>query len=271
MSNESNPQGHWEPIHAAHAIEQVAFVLQLEQPLDEASFTKVREAAKQFKTESDMPGQRELRLAFSFGTPPTSAPFILQRVATDGTAEKELQIDSNSIIFKNFRYTRWDDAWLQARKYFAALAPIYAAKVKIVGIGLNYIDKFKWVGNLQECKTNLLMRLDSQYLCPHIFEQDDFWHSHTGAFIRENQTTKRLLNVNADYLDETRPDYVQRVVAITTVLTDLKNQAGYDQTKINHDEVMKLLDGHMQGLHIFGKKVFSNIINDDMCKRIALI
>ena len=276
MSTEANPKGHWEPIHDAHAIEQVAFVLQMAQPIEEAPFARAREVAKQFKNESDLPGQRDIqRLAFSFGAqtplPPPSVPLVLQRISADGTPEKELKIDSESITFKTFRYTRWNEAWLQARRYFEELVPIYAASGMAVGISLNYIDKFKWAGNLNECKTNLLLRHGSNYLCPHIFESDDFWHSHTGAFIRTNQTTKRLLNVNVDYLDEIRPDETQRIVAITTVLTDLMNQPGYDETEVNANNAINLLDGRMQELHLFGKKVFSNIISDDMCKRIALI
>lgn len=276
MPSETNPKGHFEPIHAAHAIEQVAFVMQMEQPLDEASFSRVRDIAKQFKTESDLPGQPEVKtMAFAFGRSapqqPPATPFVLNRIAADGSPERELRVESNSISFTDFRYTRWDAVWTQARRYFEVMIPIYAEYSKIAMVGLNYIDKFKWVGELPECKTNLLMRTGSKYLCPHIFEEDDFWHSYTGAFIRTDKSTKRLLNVNVDYLDEIRPDDVRRVVAITTVLTDLLNQPGYEPTAIDANNAINFLDDRMQNLHVFGKKVFSSIINDDMNKRIALI
>ncbi len=275
MSNEINPKGYFEPIHAAHAIEQVAFMLRMEPPLNEASFSQVCEIAKQFKTESDMPGQPEFRtLAFGFGPSipqQLPKPFVLNRIAADGTPEKELRIESNSISFTTFRYTRWDAVWAQARRYFETMIPTYAENTKIAAVGLNYIDKFKWVGELSECKTNLLMQSGSKYVCPHIFEVDDFWHSYTGAFIRTDKNTKRLLNVNVDYLDEVLPDDVRRVVAITTVLTDLMNQSGYEPTELNAQNANNFLDDRMQKLHVFGKKVFGNIINDDMSKRIALI
>ena len=205
MPNVLNPRGHFEPIHAAHAIEQVAFVLRMEQPLEEASFALAREAVKQFKNESDLPGQAEVKtLAFAFGPvgQPSQhpsqflsqpSPIVLNRMAADGTPEKELRIDHDSITFKTLRYTRWEAAWLQARKYFEIMVPIYAANMKIAGISLNYVDKFKWVGNPTECRMSLLLHPSSIYLCPHIFEAEDFWHSHTGAFLRADEYTKRLL------------------------------------------------------------------------------
>jgi uncharacterized protein (TIGR04255 family) len=277
MPTDTKPKGHFEPIHAAHAIEQVAFILQMEQPLAHESFSQICEIAKQFKTEADMPGQPEFKtLAFAFGpampqhSPPPS-PLVLNRMAADGTPEKELRVDVNSISFTTFRYTRWEEAWSQARRYFEALVPTYIENTKIAAMGLNYIDKFKWVGELPECKTNILMRSGSKYLCPHIFEADDFWHSYTGAFIRADKSTKRLLNVNVDYLDEIRPDNIRRVVAITTVLTDLMNQPGYDPFEVNAKDAINFLDARMQNLHVFGKEVFGDIISDEMSKRIALI
>ena len=277
MPTDTKPKGYFEPIHAAHAIEQVAFILQMEPPLAHESFSQICEIAKQFKTEADMPGQSEFKtLAFAFGptmpqhSPPPS-PLVLNRIAADGTPEKELRVDVNSISFTTFRYTRWEAAWSQARRYFEILVPTYIENTKIAAMGLNYIDKFKWVGELSECKTNILMRTGSKYLCPHIFEADDFWHSYTGAFIRADKSTKRLLNVNVDYLDEIRPDNIRRVVAITTVLTDLMNQPGYDPIEINAKGAINFLDSRMQNLHVFGKEVFGNIISDEMSKRIALI
>lgn len=279
MPNILNQSGRFEPIHAAHAIEQVVFVLQLERALDEASFSNAREAVKQFKVETDMPGLTAIQtFTLAIGpsgqvpSPPSSpSGVMLSRTGADGTVEKELRVERDSVTFRSSLYTRWDAVWLQARKYFEAVVPIYAANAKITGISLNYVDKFKWVGDLAECRTNLLLRLGSKYLCPHIFEAKDFWHSHTGVFIRTDDNTKRLLNINVDYLDEIRADDVRRVVSITTVLTDLLNQPGYEPSEIAAKDAVEFLGAHMQGLHVFGKKVFGNIINDEMSKRIALI
>lgn len=64
---------------------------------------------------------------------------------------------------------------------------------------------------------------------------------------------------------------MRRVVAITTVLTDLMNQPGYNSPEAVAKDPLDFLDAHMQDMHVFGKKIFGNIINDEMSKRIALI
>lgn len=278
MPSTLKKSGHFEPIHAAHAIEQVVFVLRFEPSLEEETFIEVREAAKQFETESDMPRREKLQgISFSISLggplPPPSqiSGFKLQRMMADGSIEKELRVDPSSITFVTSLYTRWDAIWLQARSYFDALAPIYASHTKIIGVGLNYVDKFEWIGDKTECRADALLRAGSDYLCAQIFKAKDFWHSHTGAFIHADEQTKRLLNVNVDYLDENRADDMRRVVSVTTVLTDLMNQPGYESLEISAENTAKFLDDHMKELHVFGKEIFGNIINDEMGKRIALI
>ena len=260
MSDTLSQKGQFEPIHAAHAIEQVVFVLQFDHPLEGAIFAEVRKAAEQFK--SELPGQIETQgfaLLLGAAGPVPNTGFLLRRVAPDGTVENELRVDNTSVTFKTMLYTRWDAVWSQASKYFKALDPIYASQARLSGISINYVDKFVWSGNLVACTPSLLLRAGSKYLCPHVFEAKDFWHSHTGAFIRVDSNTKRLLNVNVDYLEENRSGEVSRIVAITTVLTDQLNQSGYDPYVAEGSDIVKFVNDHMQGMHVFGKSVFGNI------------
>lgn len=276
MSSNLKKSGHFEPIHAAHAIEQVVFVLKFETPLEDEVFAQVREATKRFEVESDMP----MHVKFSFSNFPVGQPtplplqvsgFMLRRMRADGSVEKELRVEPSSITFMTSLYTRWDAAWLQARSYFEALASIYASQTKVAGVGLNYVDKFAWVGDMTECRADALLRVDSEYLCAQIFKAEDFWHSHTGVFIRTDALTKRLLNVNVDYLDEIRADDIRRVVSVTTILTDLMNQPGYEALVTTAKNIIEFLDVRERALHVFGKEVFGKIINDEMSKRIALV
>lgn len=275
MQDVLNKNGQFEPIYAAHAIEQVVFALQFDQPLEDAIFLEARKAAEQFK--SELPGQIEtqgltLMLSSAAATQPVqNAGFLFRRVAPDGAVESELRIDHSSVIFKTTLYSRWDAVWSQARKYFKTLVPIYAAQARMSGISIHYVDKFAWSGDLTACRPSLLLRAKSKYLCPHVFEAEDLWHSHTGVFIRVDGSTKRLLNVNVDYLDENRSGEVRRVVVISTVLTDLLNQPGYEPYVAEGNDIIGFVDARMQGLHVFGKQVFGDVINDTMSKRIALI
>lgn len=273
MSEASSQQGQFEPIHAAHAIEQVLFSIQFDLPLDEAVFLQARDIAKQFKKE--LPGVLETHgLTFTVDASSPSIPtkgFVFRSVMPDGTVGNELRLEPNSITFRTALYSRWDAVWSQASTYFKALGSIYAAQTKISGITLHYVDKFVWAGDLTKFRPTLLLRDESKYLCPHVYTLKDLWHSHTGAFIRADTRTKRLLNVNVDCLDENRLGDISRVVAIATVLTDQLNQPGYEPCYVNENGIVELVDTHMQGLHIFGKNVLGDVINAEMCKRIALL
>jgi uncharacterized protein (TIGR04255 family) len=276
MTDVLNQNNRFNPIHEAHAIEQVLFMVQVERPLNDDELTKVRQAALKFKTNDELPAITELQgftISIGGGSPaPIPNGFMLYKTWTDGTVEKELRVERNSVTFRTLHYTRWIDEWGQAKKYFESIIPLFSENNRITGISLNYIDKFVWPGKIEECNANYLLRPNSNYLCPHIFNAQDLWHSHTGAFIRVDNRTKRLLNVNADFLDENQPDgSIRRIVVIATVLTDMLNQLGFEPFNLSGSNVMMEIEAKLNQLHIFSKEVFSNILNEEMSKRIALI
>lgn len=278
MHDNRNQNGRFEPIHEAHAIEQVLFALQFAKPVDDATFAKVRDEANKFK--DGLPGRADIQsFALSIGAPVPAgaissgppAGIVFNKSRPDGTIENELRLDRSSVTFRTTSYTRWDAIWAVARSYFDAIIPIYVEKADILGIGLNFVDRFPWVGAITECRPRLLLREASKYLCPHLFDTQDLWHSHTGAFLRIDNATKRLLNINAECVDEIRPDGLRRVVAITTGLTDFMNQPGFTASNITAANAGEFLNARMNQLHAFSKEVFGNVINNEMSKRIALI
>lgn len=281
MSATLAQSGRFDPVHAAHAIEQVVFVVQFDPPLDESQLSEIREAALQFKSEKDLPGQMEIQeIAIAFGSPgaavapppPRMPPgLVLQSTGRDGAVESDLRVERASLTFRTTLYTRWDAVWIQARRYFESMLSKYAQYSQIATISLNYVDKFVWAGPLDQCSPNLLLHPQSKYVCPHVYEVTEFWHSHTGKFIRTDAYTKRLLNVNVDYLEEVSGVDSRRVVAITTVVSDMLNQPGYSSTEVAKEDVLEFVDERMQKLHAFGKEILSGIVSPEMSKRIALI
>lgn len=280
MPNDSSPKGNFDPIHEAHSIEQVIFTVQFDRPLDDNLFAEVLKAAEPFKT--DLPGQENIqRIAVAIG-PQGVMPQIpagsgkvpigrqFRRMRPDGSVENELIVERQSVIFRTLQYLRWTDTWSRAKQYLDILIPIYFRQASVSVVGLNFVDKFTWTGNLEDFNPSMLLRARSVYLCPHIFEVKDLWHSHTGAFIRIDKNTKRLININVDCLDEQLPDGPRRVVAATTVLTDLFNQPDYEPLAVAEGDAVSFLDIHMQRLHADGKKILGSIIDDTMSKRIAL-
>lgn len=280
MTIAANQTANFEPIHASHAIEQVAFVVQFDRPFNDDIFSAIKEITKQFETE--LPGKVEIQsLSFAIGAQPVfqSAQqvspngLILRRMAPNGSVDAELRIERTSLTYLTTRYTRWDEIWAQATVYFKVLLPLYLNEsgAKLLAVSLNYVDKFAWVGDLAGFTAIYLLRPESKYISKHILETNEFWHSHTGSFIRINNFIKRLLNINVDHVDELLPNGTRKTISITTVLTDQFNQAGYDEYVADTDASIAMINTSMQNMHISGKDVLIDLITHQMCQRIALL
>lgn len=270
--------GKFEPVHDAHAIEQVQISINFAVPLDDNLFGLVRQAMVAYK--SELPGGSELQsivVAFgqnpgAFGVPPgqISKAFVMQRMAPNGAIEAEVRIEATAITFRTTLYSRWNAVWGQFGKYLQSIVGFYAGNSPVMMASLSFIDKFIWIGENASCRPQLLLRPNSRYLCPYVYESPDLWHSHTGAFLPVDMHTKRLLNVNVDYLDEQMVEQPRRVVSISTVLTDMFNQPGFDPQNLAPNESFGKLQARFIQLHEQSKHFFGEVISDEMCKRIAL-
>jgi uncharacterized protein (TIGR04255 family) len=250
----------------------VAFLLQFDRQINDATYAEVRKAGETFK---ELPGRSEIQgIRFGLGTGGALAGVAngnaFHRSRPDGTVEDELRLDRFSITYRTMNYTRWDAVWRLARSYFERTAPHYARTARVTAVGLNFVDKFVWVGTPSECRPNLLLRPGSRYVVPHVYPAKDLWHSHTGIFERWDDQTKRLMNVNVDCTDEAVANGQRRVIGIMSVLTDMLNQTDYAPLELASEATLAFLDERMQQLHVVAKALLGNVINDEMCKRIAL-
>jgi hypothetical protein len=280
MHTSSINNGYFEPVHSAHSIEQVVLVLHFDRPIDQQYLSAALVCAAQFKTL--LPGVAPvlgggIAIAFGGQSIPMQMPpagVVMSRSAPDGTIENELRIEQASITFKSTRYTRWSDIWGQAEKYYAALIGHYLdSGATLVSISINFVDKFVWNGSAKDFSPNLLLSKDSEFVAKHIFSLEDLWHIHTGAFIKSDAQTKRLMNINIDCLDEMVGLNSRRSISITTVLTDMFNQNGFEPLSLAQDsgEVMNFISAHMGALHAFDKEILGKTLVESMAKQIALI
>lgn len=277
MTLANDNQG-FEPIHEAHAIAQVAFILQFTNPISESSFEDAKLKSNEF--DNELPGKNNITeqgIQIHLGNQGQALPLNVittgvrrTKSLPDGAIESDLRIERSSITFITTRYTRWATIWEQCTRYFIELLPYYLNDSNFLNsINLNYIDKFIWKDSPATCNPELLLRNNSRYVSQHIFGVEDLWHSHTGAFIRFDNFTKRLVNVNVDCLDELHDDKPRRTIAIATSIADHFNQPDYEPLSTDI-EPNKAIDDHMQSMHVLGKKIISELITENMCKRIAL-
>jgi uncharacterized protein (TIGR04255 family) len=275
----------FEPLHDAHAIEQVAMALQFAGQVDDAAFSEILIVADAFKEELPrptdfagiqimFPGQQvalQPPMSFNFANA-QSVPMgrSFAKFRANGSLESELRLDRSTVTYRTSAYTTWREVWRTAKAYFDKVIPTYAKAAQPASISLNYLDKFRWKGSPQNVRVGELLRVGSPYVTPHVFGLDDMWHSHTGAFLRIDEATKRLVNINVDCIDDLASGTPQRTIAIATVLTDMLNQPSYVATVVDKTDLVAFFDAHLKLLHDVSKQIFGQTIGDDMCKRIAL-
>lgn len=255
------------PVHAAHAIEQSMFVLQFANPISDDLYKEIVVLADKFMNE--LPGKRELQQAILTNIPPSPNAVAYAKYNDAGLIENELQIHKSAIFFTTRQYSRWTEIWTQASKYFAELVPFYSSQAKLSNLGLSYTDKFICENEIQVNPKSFL-KTDSKFITSHIFETDQLWHSHTGVFEKADESTKRLININLDYLDERHINNNRFSVVVTTTINDQFDQPSYKPLNITSESTMDFISEHMANIHDAGKIILSEIINADMAKQIAL-
>ena len=264
--------GQFNPLHAAHAIESVQFSINFSKPISDESWTAVLSAAREFKDE--LPGEEAIQtftpgLNLTIGAQPGG--IVRKRVSADGTPEEEFVVTKTFLMYRTSRYTRWSACWAQAKKLMDRTLASISGGIELSAISLNVVDKFIWTGDAfgGETLARLIQR-NSDYVSPHVFKRENFWHSHTGAFVKQDAYTRRLENVNLDHIEEDRAGDRRRTIAITVVLSDQFQQVGYEPFTDRVNGTSGVIDGHIQQLHVQNKQILANIISNDFATRIAL-
>ena len=267
-------RGAFEPLHKAHAIDQVAMAVAFDHELNDQGLNAARDVMGK---PEELPGRTQLRgLAVQIGpTPSLSVPGVagygFTKVRPDGFVETELHIQRSSISFRTLFYTRWANVWQQCKKYFDALLPIYMENgSRLMQVSLNYVDKFVTSDPVEECRPADILKTDSPYLCPTVFSDNDLWHCHSGKFQRLSNTTKRLTTINVDFVSENVQGDDRRAVVIVSVIADWFNQATYDPLDLDVKRAHDVIESSFESLHKADKVALRSIISDRMAKRIAL-
>lgn len=262
------------PIHEAHSIEQVVFVLQFDRPLEDGAFKQVSDISATFS--EHLPAVSEIqRFAIAFGAPGSPPPPIqggmsYRKFAPNGILDTELRVDRGSITYITSSYTRWNPTWEKAKYFINQLLTIYIKHARVANISLNYTDKYVWLGDSAAFKPDLLIDSSSKLVSHNIFSIEDFWHSHTGAFYKTSDSIKRLLNFNIDALDEPIQGRIHRVISLTTVITDMLDQPNYVTLDYDSENLLDIVDTSMQSMHNFSKEILKGTLTQEFQKRIGL-
>jgi hypothetical protein len=207
----------WHPIHDNHAIDVMAALVIFGEQIPELPFKKILKASEDIAFAEGLRSrhsvQQGIEIQLSNGQP-TVGPVPLsgrmfnsledmsESQPTPARVVEQLQIMPNQVVYRTWRYVSW--SW-QSNRLKQLMAPALEAATSLVQVAMvriEYLDRFRFEGDLESANVADVLRRDSDKLAPHIFSRRDLWHSHSGAFLADDGTTRRLEQVHVDELDD---------------------------------------------------------------------
>jgi uncharacterized protein (TIGR04255 family) len=283
MANEQTKG--WRPIHDNHAIDVMAVVVTFSQPIPDLLLKRVLRASEDVAFGAGLKSRHGVNsLPITIGPNGVSAS---QAGAAQGqmfnslfeTAEgvqlptqlaEQLVVQQTAVIYRTWRYVSWQ--W-QRERFRMLMSPALkgvASSVGTASIRLEYLDRFQFDGDAAEAAAHGLLMSKSELIAPYVFSAPGLWHSHTGAFVKSDNRSKRLQQVMIDAIEEPYPPQSRtqpvRWVNITTSLEDrFEQQADVDE---ENDPASIFLT--LDSMHTSLKDVLAAVITDSMVERIYL-
>jgi uncharacterized protein (TIGR04255 family) len=274
-----NQDSPFKPINSAHAIVECVIFFEFAPFFSQAVRERfVNNLASQLK--HDLPKIErknivETAISVKDGNPSWSSKeelsgVELQRIKSDGTLEWMLRTTQNIISVHNLDYTRWDNIWIEAKKYLqTAFEPLQGADNFVNSIGIKYIDRFVYDGAVDNYQISNLFSEETDLLPRKLFASNPLWHSHIGWF--ENVKGIGLPCLNQINIDGTYANFSNRKKPVVTIEHNAILRAGDNLDSISsylsqqeEDKDSTKLDQIMHALHIVNKGVLSSLLNDKM-------
>jgi uncharacterized protein (TIGR04255 family) len=195
------------PARDKNAIEEIAFVVRLAQPLSTEAMGQLESVREALKDALPAAGQLT---GVTVTVPPGGLPMVqnqkaaglfLQRLREDQrSATWSLKVDEHAVVVNCTDYTRWAQIWPEA-KHFIAIA-LKAVKADLGGINggaLQVVDRFIYDSPPESIEYALtdVFQEDSPYLTPNVKAVGRLWHVYQGSFseFALEGTPGRLLTV----------------------------------------------------------------------------
>ena len=195
----------------------------------------------------------------------------LSRFRANGAPEWMINIAPQAISFHCLDYSRWDPVWKEMKTYIRAVFhEMGAAHVSIGAVGLKYVDRFIWKGDVNGYDARQLFKTETPLLHKRAFESGPRWHCHTGWFHFGHSSGEILnqLNVDSGFV---MLEGIQAVLVSIDHNQVLRSgaQGSLDQYgNVRKDSVA--LDDLMKYLHDKNKITLDELLTEEVAKSIKL-
>lgn len=262
----------FEPKSGHHAIVEVVFGVTLNRPLSSRDIESIVQHHERWNELPRVNRSQTLQIIFGEGPiPPTgidpAGGVSFDRFKSDGTLDWRLRVDQQAIYVNCLSYSGWQQIWPKARDYIDSVCSIALSNENGLNSAiLQYIDVFNWVGDKYKYSVKDLFAEDSLFVPTATLNVGHIWHLHQGWFQTSDSTPdveKSLERIHADGLeDASGTPFVKLDIFIQSFFT----------RAIKAEEAFKerFLDRTFDTIHIREKKLLSDLLVEDLRKRIGL-
>jgi len=207
----------WVPLNDNHAIDNLVVAIKFPSPIPSLLFKKtlalVQTAAfdNGLRSRHSLAPMQMVEITGGQASTVTQVPqgqmFNSVAPATDEQPVPNQVIEqiicaNNTISYRTWQYVSWE--W-QIKRMELLLLPVLELLSDTMSFGsirVEYLDKFRFQGDIMLSKTDLLLNSKSKWLPSHIFERTGQWHCHTGCFLPTPASDRRLLQIFIDSVDQ---------------------------------------------------------------------
>jgi uncharacterized protein (TIGR04255 family) len=274
----------WRMFHTTNAIEAMVISAQFTQEVSQTLINRMIREVERLTTSLGMIDRQNLtgfHVRIS-NDGPVSQPTTLNGVQFqrrslvkngDGAVEQALvlqfEISPGGLTFQTWRYESWEKELPQALKLLTAALNIAANSAAIASLRVEYLDRFVFEGDPNDANVSDLLKSDSKWLAPFIFDAGNLWHCHVGRFADIGEKDRKLLLVNVDAQDLTRPDNLagRRSLMMVTVAEKQFVKPGWE---MEPGEISGALQPVLENLHNSAIELFSGLMNQEFAKKNGL-
>lgn len=267
------------PLNPTNAVQEAVFVFALARPLDRRAIEDIIKIHEEKKSSwlKDLPKlQHHQVIQFSLGQPTPSAsaplaPISFESYQKDGSLERRLFLDGNTIALNIINYEGWEEATPWVKRVFNGLLPILSSnKYSFSGMGLQYVNAFNWEGSIKDYAIDKLLARDSEFIPKSIWAHNSSpsWHLHQGAVydVKTSIPGNMLERSHLDAAVEGRNAVVRLDVVLQVTAFQPFPASSTPFTDEKRGRVWSLFDE----LHALTKGRIKDYLRTDICDRIGI-
>ena len=255
----------FDPILPSHAIERCAVTITFNEALPEKLFQLTLTQHEQGIIKSGLLKKTTPNVGFvidvATGNVTRGDEAMAPRTFSTLDDSTQLTLFPNAIVFVTTAYLRWK----QFLDHFLAVATdalnSFSNNLTAKTVKVEVWDRFLWDGAWEDLRYELLFKKECPYIVPFALKSPKEWHSHTGWFESVVNQGRRLVNINVDVIEvvSNRDGQKHPSVGIYTFMQDeLGGDAPFN------------VDDRLCGLHVALKKLFGELVTDEIKNRVGL-